>query len=103
MITIYECTDCKYCANFDWVFRVFCLHPDLPANEVCKYQPVGDESAERCEPAIFDAIIGVDYPGREYSGKQLDEAEKYSEAKYGEVTYDGIREWALLPRMDAHG
>lgn len=93
MRTIYECTDCKYCANFSFGYRVFCLHPDLPSDEVCKYAPVEDDNtADDC--AFFDGEFNYDH---QFSMKELtDEAEPYSEVKHnGEVTYEGIREWCL--------
>jgi hypothetical protein len=84
---IYECTDCEHCASFHAEFRVFCLHPDLPANEVCKYQPLGQKDA-------FDWCDGFSDGSPEYfSWDHLVEAESYSEEQHGEVTYEGIREW----------
>jgi len=83
---IYECTDCKHCADFDFGFRVFCLHPDLPSDEVCKYHPVGHQDAENCKG--FDE----DEPHR-FGWKELDNAERYSQDRYGDVSYEGMREW----------
>ena len=88
---IYECTDCKYCANFHDGFRVFCLHPELESNSVCNYYPVGNKDACHCE-----GFVEGTEPARRFSWKQLTQAENYSkEKKYGEVTYQGIREWCL--------
>ena len=83
---IYECTDCAHCADFDFGFRVFCLHPDLPSDEVYKYSPLGDEDSDYCKG--FDR----DEP-HYFTMKDFEEAEKYSDEKYGDVTYEGVREW----------
>jgi hypothetical protein len=83
---IYECTDCKWCANFDSGFRVICLHELLPPNEVCKYYPVGDEDAERCSQ-FYDGS------SQDFWMDDFGKAEKLSEGKYGEITYQGIRDW----------
>lgn len=91
MIQIYECTDCEHCASFDFGLRVFCLHPDLHADEVYNYEPVGDKSAHRCKG--FDE----GYPS-EFSIEQLHEAEDYSAELVGDFTYDGVRAWCLKER-----
>lgn len=96
---ICECTDCKHCADFDHGFRVFCLEPYLPSDEVCKYHPIGHHDAENCDG------FEEDEPHR-FSMKEFNEVEKYGEAKYGEVTYDSVREWCLLqitPAPDMKG
>lgn len=89
---IYECTDCKHCADFDFGFRVFCLHPDFPSDEVDKYHPVGNEDADYCKG--FDNWFDENEP-HQFSMKEFEDAERYSEEKYGDVTYKGIREWCL--------
>ncbi len=83
---IYECTDCKNCASFDFGFRVYCMQASLPAEEVCKYFPVGEMDAERCD--CFE-----EGDPEYFSYKQTDEYEKFSVEKYGDVTYQGVREW----------
>jgi hypothetical protein len=88
MITIMECTDCKFCASFGFGFRVFCLNEKFPANEVCKYVPIGEKKADNCGGFLEDDPF-------HFTSKQLDEAENFSKNKYGEVTYDGIREWCI--------
>jgi hypothetical protein len=85
---IYECTDCKYCANFNEGFRVICLSIQQPPNEVCKYFPVGDSPASSCKN--FDDWV---YDQHEFSWDDFSDAEKFSEEKYGEITYRGIRDW----------
>jgi hypothetical protein len=85
---IYECTDCSNCADFDSGYRVICLHPELQGNDVEKYFPVGNHDAEDCE--YFD-----DGESPEFSTDEFMQAEKYSEEKYGEIDYPGIREWCL--------
>jgi hypothetical protein len=84
---IYECTDCEHCANFNFGFRVFCMHPDFSPDEVCKYHPVDEGNAEDC--------IGFEEgePEDFYALNIFSVAEKFSEEKYGDVTYQGIREW----------
>ena len=85
---IYECTDCKYCADFHSGYRLFCLHPDLPPDEVLKYFPLGKTDAEwgcdgfeEGEPHLFT-----------WDG--LGEAEEFSQQRYdGGITYLGMREW----------
>jgi len=84
---IYECTDCKHCANFHGGFRLFCLHPDLPPDAVCIYHPVGDGDAWNCEG--FDDNGNVHH----FSMEKLCQAEQYSQEHLGEVSYEGIRAW----------
>lgn len=86
---LYECTDCKWCANFDSGMRIICLHKNLPPNEVCKYLSIGTEDASRCKGFDEDWYIDL----HEFSSKDFTTAELYSEEKYGEVTYAGIRDW----------
>lgn len=87
MIQIMECTDCKHCANFDYGYRVYCLHPNLPAEEVCKYSPVeNNKSADKCEN--FEE--GDD---KEFGYLDIESYEFYCIQKYGVVNYTGIREW----------
>ena len=86
---IYECPDCKHCANFHDGYRVVCLHPELPANAVIDYHPVGDGNALTC--LEFDDNDDPHY----FTSGQLTEAFDYSEAKYDDATYDGVREWCL--------
>ena len=88
---IYECTNCRNCADFVSGYRVFCLADNERSEKVCEYYPVGDGDASYC--ASFDE----DSP-HWFSSKGLNEAEEFSEAKYGEVTYQGIREWCLKER-----
>lgn len=45
---ILECTDCTHCISYGFGFRIACGHPDLQADEVYKYHPVGDKNAELC-------------------------------------------------------
>jgi hypothetical protein len=85
---IYECTDCKWCANFSEGFRIFCLNKELPSEEVCKYYPVGEEDAERCNQFDDNTYYQV-----EFSSEDFGKAEKFSEEKYQDVTYKGVREW----------
>jgi hypothetical protein len=49
MITVYECTDCPFCAEFGGEYWILCMHPKFPPEEVEKYKPVGDEDAIKCE------------------------------------------------------
>jgi hypothetical protein len=88
---IYECTDCKHCADFNGGYRLFCLCPSLPPESVCGYHPVGNNDALDCSGFDDD----VDY-SHWFSWSQLDEAETYSRKHHGEVTYAGIREWCEL-------
>lgn len=83
---IYECTDCRHCASFSCGFRVICLHDDLDPAEVCNYFPVGEGDAGDC------VHFEEDFPAA-FSWSDLTTAEQYSEEKYGEVTYQGIKEW----------
>lgn len=84
---IYECIDCENCANFYGGFRLFCLHPELPPEEILKYQPLGDDDAYNCSG--FD---DVGYQ-RLFTYRELREAESYSKERHGGVTYQGIRDW----------
>lgn len=90
---IYECTDCKHCANFEDGFRVFCLHPDLPSDEVCKYHPVGNGDASRCSGFMEGYESGLNF-----SFDQFTEAEAYCEANFEDVDYPGIRDWVEQER-----
>lgn len=83
---IYECMDCKHCADFADGFRIYCLHPELPPDDVLKYEPLGDKDAENCSG--FEEGIPQWFPW-----KFIAEYEKYSMEKYGDVTYEGAREW----------
>jgi len=83
---IYECTDCKNCANFDFGFRLFCLCSDLPPEEVCEFHPVGHGDAADCGNFDCDDSIYV-------SMDDFTECERWCEEKYGDVTYAGVREW----------
>jgi len=83
---ILECTDCKHCADFNGGYRVYCMHPDFPAEEVCNYFPVGEHDAEDCKG------FEEGYP-ETWGWKMIDEYEKFSMEKYGEVTYQGVRDW----------
>lgn len=84
---IYECTDCSNCASFNFGYRVFCMQASLPPDEVCKYFPVGDMDAERCD------CFEEGEPENFYAINVFTKAEKFSEEKYGDVTYQGIRDW----------
>ena len=86
---IYECTDCSNCASFDFGYRVYCMQASLPAEEVCKYFPVGDMDAERCD--CFE-----EGEPEHFGMKQIGEYEKFSEEKYGDITYQSVREWVEL-------
>lgn len=86
---LYECTDCFNCADFAGGYRVFYLAEELEPDAVCEYYPVGFNDAEDC--SCFDDL---DFPVL-FSQKELGKAEEYSEEKYGEVTYQGIREWVM--------
>jgi len=84
---INECTDCKHCADFHGGFRLFCTHPEKPADAVCDFFPVGNTDAFEC--SRFEEGIP-----HHYTWDQLGEAEAYSERfRHGQVTYGGIREW----------
>jgi len=84
---IYECTDCKLCADFSDGFRVFCLHPDLQPDEVLEYYPLGDNDA------MWGCAGFEEGESHMFTWDDLGEAEDYSIDKHGEVTYAGIREW----------
>jgi hypothetical protein len=90
-ITLEECTDCGHCASFAYGFRVICLHPDLPPDEVCKYSPVADfEDAEFCTGFI-------PAPAKEFNNYDFGLAEKWSLQNFnGEITYKGIRAWVEM-------
>ncbi len=84
---IYECTDCKHCASFSSGFRVVCLSEDETPDAVHNFQSLGQLCASDC--LSFDEV----WPEFEFSMKDFDEAQAYSQKKYGEVTYPGIKEW----------
>jgi hypothetical protein len=88
---IYECTDCKHCADFHDGFRVICLHPQLDPGEVEKYHPVGDGDAEECDGFEEEYIYA-----HQFTWDNFSEAETYSNEKYHDVTYEGIREWCEI-------
>lgn len=88
MITIYECNDCKYCADFGgWIC---CLNPELKAEDVFHYAPLESKSADNCDGFGEGAA-------KDFSNNQLREAEAFSIALYGEGDQymQGIREWCL--------
>lgn len=91
---IYECTDCENCASFSFGYRVFCLHSKLPSHEVCKYFPVGEWNAERCQ--YFD-----EGEPHHFGDKSLRDAEIYTEQNKildpegFPNYYEGIRRWCL--------
>lgn len=87
MITMQECTDCHWCANFSSGSRLICIHPTLPPNEVCKYLPIGKENAENCKGYKYGLLP------LQFSSTQWKEAEDYSILQHEEVTYEGILEW----------
>lgn len=66
------------------------MHPDLPPDSVLTYQPLGYDDAEACSG--FDE----GEPHSWYNWKAIDEYEAYCMEKYGDVTYEGVREWCLL-------
>jgi hypothetical protein len=86
---IMECTDCKWCANFSDGFRIFCLNEKLPSDEVCKYQPLADRDADNCKE--FREWSSVDFSWDDFTA-----AEKWSEEKYSDITYESIREWCEM-------
>lgn len=84
-----ECTDCKYCASFDFGYRIICLHKDLPAQEVYEYSPLGDKNAENC--------VGFDEDEPQYfSMAKLIEAE--NSLSEHEEWENGIRRWCEAHR-----
>lgn len=85
---IYECTDCKHCANFSDGFRVFCMHPDLPPDKVCEYHPVGDGDASDC----VGFQEGND-PALDFSWDDFGEAEQDCIDKGLDIDYVNIRKW----------
>jgi hypothetical protein len=85
---IYECTDCQYCADFVDGFRVFCVAPNGQPNDVVDYHPVGDGDASDC-PNYYDDLPIY------FLWSHLEEAESHSEEKFGEVTYEGIKDWIV--------
>ena len=93
MIEIFECTDCKHCANFNDGDRVICMHPTMPPDEVCKYHPVDEWDASTCEGFeepwdVYKNKIG------DFSTADFRNAEKFSAALYnGDINYAGIRKW----------
>ena len=96
MIEIYECTDCTHCADFSYGDRVYCLHPDLPTNEVCLYSPVADnKNAENC--------VGFNEgDAHEFDWRDINKYEAYCTEKDGNVVYDRVREWIEQQIKDGH-
>jgi hypothetical protein len=93
---IMECTDCKFCGNFESGYRIVCLHPDFKATEINKYFPVGDRNAENCDKFDDDTY-------EQFESSDFDEAIKWCETKYGEdFTYDNVREWCELQIKEDH-
>ena len=84
---IYECTDCHHCAVFAYGYRIFCMAPDMPADEVLKYQFLGDQDAERC-PSFEER----DFP-EEYTQDQLGEALAMPDDDGQDNSYGGVRKW----------
>jgi hypothetical protein len=88
MITTYECTDCKHCANFNNGDRVICMHPELSPDNVCYYLPVGYEDALNC--GGFDEETG----SMDFNAEDFRKAEEFSAEHYnGDIGYKGVREW----------
>jgi len=86
---IAECTDCKWCADFENGYRIFCLNPNLPPDEVLKYQPLFDRDASYCKE--FYESESFEFIQRDFS-----EAEDWCDKIYKDVTYKGIREWCEM-------
>jgi len=84
---IYECTDCDNCANFNDGDRIFCMVPDLPPDEVCKYQFLGDKDASYC-PHFKDQ--GCPHW---FSQAQLKEAFAVPDDKGMAYSWGGVRKW----------
>ena len=89
MREVYECNDCKFCANFSEY--LVCLHPKLPASAVWDYEPVGDLSAENCPHAEFVSMWEL--LKHDYSSAETQEANAY--AGEGDDYMQKMREWAL--------
>lgn len=85
---VLECTDCKHCAVFHAGYRIFCLHPDLPPDEVLNYSPLKPGT-----DAFYNCDGFSEHTPYFFSWDHLREAERYSEKKYGVVSYGGVREW----------
>jgi hypothetical protein len=81
---IMECTDCEHCISYGFGFRIACGHPDLPADEVYKYYPVGDKDAMRCsefeegEPKIEKSMDDIDKAVELY-GDHVSSLRKYAD------------------------
>jgi hypothetical protein len=86
MKTYYECTDCQHCADFDAGWRVICTEPSLLPESTCNFLPVSDSDAAECPK--FTEGNSVNLPWGMFV-----EAEKFSIATEGEVTYNGILTW----------
>lgn len=83
---IFTCTDCKYCANYAGGYRVFCLHPDLKANNVVYYQPVGDQCARSCVGFKEGDCVNV-------WNDWWERATAFSTSELGQGTYEAVRAW----------
>ena len=83
---IYECTDCEHCADFDFGYRIICLHPKFDASKVYEYQPLGDCDAEDCDG------FGQGQ-SHCYSMKELISAEEVMPDGDDVIWEDEIRKW----------
>ena len=90
---IYECTDCIHCANFQDGYRIFCVYPKLPSEQVCEYQFLGTKDALNCEGFTQAGdLLWFDDPA------DLDAALATPDDK-GEInSYGGCRKWAEANR-----
>lgn len=84
MRTLYECTDCRFCASFDQGARIFCANPALPPRAADGFLPVGEDSADNCSEFT---------PGEphEFTAQEL-EAANNNRLRCGDE-YDWIRNW----------
>ena len=88
MIT--ECTDCGRCASFIDGFRIYCVSSKFPADEVFKYQPLGERNAENCPDLEY-------YRAMEFSSNDLDEMQESLKPLFENSTeeqlYKAIHDW----------
>jgi len=84
---IYECTDCKHCADFDDENPVVCLHPELQPEQACEYYPVGRRAASWCS--------GFEYgESRQFVLADYFKAVSYIRIVNKHDWYAGLRRWA---------
>ena len=93
MRTIYDCTDCQFCASFHSGDRLICTNPNLNPNKVCWYSPLSENnSADECD--YFNQVSWNNEI--KFSAKDWDAAEAFSQMKFdGEVTYEGLLAWVM--------